>query len=95
MAKNKRSLVITPGREALTSFMRKNGDLFNLTSMERLCKLPNGKLRHIRAGSRMIEKETYIKVQQVIGPKLCEFVFILQNNLELEDNTSLYLEADL
>ena len=77
--KKKQQIETVTGMQALQAFMKEHGGLFNLTEMERQCGLNNGKLRHISAGSRVIEPDTYNSVQEVVLPKMCQLVFILQN----------------
>ena len=81
MAKVKRQLVIAPGREVLQAFLQENGTIFNLSEIERQCKLPNGSFRHIRAGStgRVLTHENYKILQEKLLPTLTQIVFILQN----------------
>jgi hypothetical protein len=81
MAKVKRQLLIAPGKEVLQAFIQENASIFNLSEIERQCKLPNGSFRHIRAGTngRDLTSEHYKKLQEVLLPTLTQLVFILQN----------------
>lgn len=67
-----------PGPVQLQSFLQKNSKLFNFSELERICSFPSGTLRHICAGSRKMDNHQYQKVQELILPKLCEFVVLLQ-----------------
>lgn len=67
-----------PGPVQLQSFLQKNSKLFNFSELERICSFPSGTLRHICAGSRKMDHQQYEKVQELILPKLCEFVVLLQ-----------------
>jgi hypothetical protein len=80
--KLKRQLVIAPGKEVLQDFMKINGQIFNVSEIERMCELPNGSFRHIRAGSRILHETQYKQIQAILLPKLCELVYILQNYRE-------------
>lgn len=67
-----------PGNVQFQRFLYDNPALFNLSEFERLCNFPGGRLRHIRAGSRDMTESEYKKVQEVLLPKLCEAVLLLQ-----------------
>jgi hypothetical protein len=76
--KNPAEICRLPGTKQFTAFIRANPDFFNLSAIERLCDFPNGTLRHIRAGTRIMQPEQYKKIQEVILPKMCEGVLLLQ-----------------
>jgi len=73
------SIVMEPGEQAVASYLRKNGALFNVSEMERMAGFAPSTLRHICAGNRSMKTEEYKRLQSVILPKLCEFVMFLQN----------------
>lgn len=79
MAKAQKEIYRYPGKQQLTAFLKENSKLFNLSELERQCNFPSGTLRHICAGTRDMDNQQYKKVQQIILPKLCEVVFLLQN----------------
>lgn len=89
-AKKKRELRVAPGPEVLKAFMQANSSMFNLTEMERMCKLPNGSFRLIRTGSRNVTAEQYKKMRDEILPKMCEFVFLLQNYQPEETSLNIH-----
>jgi len=68
-----------PGKDAVSSYLRANGALFNVSEMERMAGFAPSTLRHICAGNRSMKSEEYERLQTAILPKLCEFVMFLQN----------------
>jgi hypothetical protein len=79
MPVKKRELRVAPGPEILRDFLQEHSSMFNLTEIERMCKLPNGSFRLIRTGSRNLRPDQYKKLRDAVLPKMCEFVFLLQN----------------
>jgi hypothetical protein len=67
-----------PGPTQLQAFLQVHSKLFNFSELERICLFPSGTLRHICAGSRPMTNDQYKKVQELILPKLCEVVLLLQ-----------------
>lgn len=68
-----------PGKVELTGFLKANRGLFNLSELERACEFPSATLRHICAGSRPMENDHYKKLKELLLPKMCEFVLLLQH----------------
>jgi hypothetical protein len=64
--------------------------MFNFSEIERLCEFPTATLRHICAGSRLMDNTQYKKLQDVLLPKLCEMVVLMQ--LYKERGRQLYTE---
>jgi hypothetical protein len=79
-----------PGKEQLQYFLTKHSKLFNFSEIERMCSFPGGTMRHICAGTRSMDNSQYKKVQEIVLPKLCEFVFLLQNYSATKEVTSRY-----
>lgn len=72
-------LLMVPAPQALQQFLKHNADLFNLTELERRCKLPNGTLRHIRTGTRPATWPIYEAVRNNVLGDLLGLALILQN----------------
>ncbi len=68
-----------PGREQMQLFLAKHSKLFNFSELERMCGFPDGTLRHICKGTRDMDNRQYQKMQEIVLPKLCELIFLLQN----------------
>lgn len=75
----KRNLLLAAGAVTFQEYLKANAEMFNLTELERMMKLPNGTLRHIRTGARVATPKLYENLRTEILPKMCELVFVLQN----------------
>lgn len=67
-----------PGRHQLQAFIQSHSNLLNLSELERLCGFSSGTLRHIRSGTRDLEQFQYEKMREILLPKFCELVLLLQ-----------------
>lgn len=79
MGKTKADIHRFPGPQQLTLFFQLVGDIFNMSEIERQCKFPSGTLRHVRTNGRPMRDSEYKKLQEILMPKMCELVFLLQN----------------
>ncbi len=67
-----------PGPQQLQSFLKAHSKLFNYSELERMCEFSSGTLRHFCAGTREMKNAEYVKLQEIVLPKLCEVVLLLQ-----------------
>ncbi len=68
-----------PGKVTFAKFLKENGDLFNLSEIERQSGLPSGTLRHVRAGTRDLYQPQYESVRKILCAKLCEMIIVFQH----------------
>lgn len=79
MATKQKEILRLPGTKQFQAFIEANHKLLNFTEIERQCRFGSGTLRYICAGTRAMTDDQYRTIQKVILPKMCEFVFLLQN----------------